>query len=508
MTSFWRRIRMDVLVGVNHSEGMTKTTMGDKECRCIQGSVEESKVAILHIQDAVLDSRNLQECFERVELWSSEIKMKSRRVWIAIQGLLIHALSQASFASIANVWGKFVCVDDVNLAHTSFERGYVLIEMNCVGQINDWIDIKVEDLVYRILVTESDWNDPMMECECGSDDSSRSALHVSNTYAMDSSIQKVAYEVVSGQDLGRRSGDVNAPNLIGSTKPNPGWLNKMWEDNRWDDLRVVSGPSNQVSNSGDFNLNMQRGDKAESGDVVEEVRSSSPSSPIVEPSSSERVTSSLADPGVVQVSLRTNGVVASKRGRGRPRKGSGVSGSVDAEKSLQFCHSQDSLRLRCEIDGCWVWEVSRFSMEAVEVDRNFILIQGMWLKEDIMCYILTVYALCDGRDQARLWDSILHRVSAFLGEWSRLSSSGIGAGNLLVKLRHMKTFLKSWNKTVFGDIEAAIEVLNKKIEDVDVLGPNDLADDLVAQCRERMQNLWHVLQRRNRCGDRSHVLLG
>ncbi|KAK8635967.1 hypothetical protein V6N13_004678 [Hibiscus sabdariffa] len=444
MTSFWRRIRMDVLVGVNHSEGMTKTTMGDKECRCIQGSVEESKIMgsmILlmfvntDIQDAVLDSRNLQECFERVELWSSEIKMKSRRVWIAIQGLLIHALSQASFASIANVWGKFVCVDDVNLAHTSFERGYVLIEMNCVGQINDWIDIKVEDLVYRILVTESDWNDPMMECECGSDDSSRSALHVSNTYAMDSSIQKVAYEVVSGQDLGRRSGDVNAPNLIGSTKPNPGWLNKMWEDNRWDDLRVVSGPSNQVSNSGDFNLNMQRGDKAESGDVVEEVRSSSPSSPIVEPSSSERVTSSLADPGVVQVSLRTNGVVASKRGRGRPRKGSGVSGSVDAEKSLQFCHSQDSLRLRClgsamkrrylrdvlrknNVDmGCWVWEVSRFSMEAVEVDRNFILIQGMWLKEDIMCYILTVYALCDGRDQARLWDSILHRVSAFLGPW-------------------------------------------------------------------------------------------
>ncbi|KAK8558023.1 hypothetical protein V6N13_050373 [Hibiscus sabdariffa] len=275
--------------------------------------------------------------------------MESRRVWLAIRGLSIDAWPQASFASIVNVWGKFVGVDDVNLAPTSFERGYVLIETNCVGQINDRIDIKVEDLVYRIFVTESDWNGPMVECECGSDESSRSASHVSNTYAMDISIQKVAQEIVSGQDLGRRLGDVNAPDLI-----------------------------DQVSNSGDLNLNMQRGNKAESGDVVEEVRSLSPSSLLVcsipdtgtielgqdyhtslvnlsniaERNSSERVTSSLADLGVIQVSLGTDGIVASKRGRGRPRKGSGVSGLVDAKKSLQYCHSQDSLRLRRIKHGC------------------------------------------------------------------------------------------------------------------------------------------------------------
>ncbi|KAK8983324.1 hypothetical protein V6N11_073420 [Hibiscus sabdariffa] len=161
-------------------------------------------------------------------------------------------------------------------------------------------------------------------------------------------LKKVAQEIVSGQDLGRRLGDVNAPDLI-----------------------------DQVSNSGDLNLNMQRGNKAESGDVVEEVRSLSPSSLLVcsipdtgtielgqdyhtslvnlsniaERNSSERVTSSLADLGVIQVSLGTDGIVASKRGRGRPRKGSGVSGLVDAKKSLQYCHSQDSLRLRREIDA-------------------------------------------------------------------------------------------------------------------------------------------------------------
>ncbi|KAK8558024.1 hypothetical protein V6N13_050374 [Hibiscus sabdariffa] len=33
--------------GVNHSEGLTQTTMGGKEYRCIQGSVEELKVVIL-----------------------------------------------------------------------------------------------------------------------------------------------------------------------------------------------------------------------------------------------------------------------------------------------------------------------------------------------------------------------------------------------------------------------------------------------------------------------------
>ncbi|KAK8998148.1 hypothetical protein V6N11_012679 [Hibiscus sabdariffa] len=62
-----------------------------------------------------------------------------------------------------------------------------------------------------------------------------------------------------------------------------------------------------------------------------------------------------------------------------------------------------------------IWEVSRFSMEVV--DRNFILIQGTWLKEDIMCCILAVYALCDGRNQARFWDSILHWEFTFPGPW-------------------------------------------------------------------------------------------
>ncbi|KAK8578113.1 hypothetical protein V6N13_046970 [Hibiscus sabdariffa] len=60
-----------------------------------------------------------------------------------------------------------------------------------------------------------------------------------------------------------------------------------------------------------------------------------------------------------------------------------------------------------------IWQCSIFSMDTVEVDRNFIIIQGKWVKEDITCYILTVYAPCDGRDQERLWGSIVHQVNLF-----------------------------------------------------------------------------------------------
>ncbi|KAK8595218.1 hypothetical protein V6N13_123098 [Hibiscus sabdariffa] len=123
--------------------------MGAREFRCIQGSVDESKVAILQncavglcalplsirelatklrvpelegflimrivgsmillmfvsldIRDTVMNSGISQDCFERVELWSPAIKLESRRVWLEIRGLPIHAWSQELFENITNV---------------------------------------------------------------------------------------------------------------------------------------------------------------------------------------------------------------------------------------------------------------------------------------------------------------------------------------------------------------------------------------------------------------------
>ncbi|KAK8597024.1 hypothetical protein V6N13_001646 [Hibiscus sabdariffa] len=79
-----------------------------------------------------------------------------------------------------------------------------------------------------------DWSGPVVECECGMGDSTRSDSHVSNTYNLDLLTQGVAQEI--------------------------------WEDNRQDDLRVFSDQPNQVNNenSEESNLNAQRVDKEKS----------------------------------------------------------------------------------------------------------------------------------------------------------------------------------------------------------------------------------------------------
>ncbi|KAK8589948.1 hypothetical protein V6N13_088750 [Hibiscus sabdariffa] len=262
--------------------------------------------------------------------------------------------------------GKFVRVDDENLAPTSFERGYVLIETSFARIIREEIDIHIGDLSYRLFIKEEDWSGPVVECECGLGDSTRSDSHVSNTNGLDVAIEGAVREVASEPALGQGS---NVPDLNGVAESSPGWINHIWEDNMREDLCVVSDQLDEVNNSTseESDLNIQLGDKVKRYELVKRGRSFSSSVSLshaqVIASAHERIDTSStasecnltenfeANTTVVQVHLGSDDIVQRKRGRGRPGKNSVAPSLKVVQDSSKCCNSQDSLSLRREIDA-------------------------------------------------------------------------------------------------------------------------------------------------------------
>ncbi|GMJ03184.1 hypothetical protein HRI_003987600 [Hibiscus trionum] len=57
-----------------------------------------------------------------------------------------------------------------------------------------------------------------------------------------------------------------------------------------------------------------------------------------------------------------------------------------------------------------MWEVSKFNLEQVEVERNFIVMRGRWLQDDMTCGIVVVYALSELDGQQAVWAAILDKI--------------------------------------------------------------------------------------------------
>ncbi|KAK8701237.1 hypothetical protein V6N13_019627 [Hibiscus sabdariffa] len=64
-----------------------------------------------------------------------------------------------------------------------------------------------------------------------------------------------------------------------------------------------------------------------------------------------------------------------------------------------------------------IWDKIAFEEENVEVFRNFILLEGKWIREDLRCTILNVYAPCSLDEQKRLWEEIINIKVGHQGKW-------------------------------------------------------------------------------------------
>ena len=65
-----------------------------------------------------------------------------------------------------------------------------------------------------------------------------------------------------------------------------------------------------------------------------------------------------------------------------------------------------------------IWNYDSFSVDRKVVGRGFILLEGMWIKENKRVSIINVYAPCDLQGKRQQWDEILQlKTSSQEGLW-------------------------------------------------------------------------------------------
>ncbi|KAE8729357.1 hypothetical protein F3Y22_tig00003721pilonHSYRG00352 [Hibiscus syriacus] len=96
----------------------------------------------------------LAEWFSRVETWSESLVVESRRVWLVCEGIPFHAWNWDTFKNIATKWGKLIAIDNSCEFPSSFDRAKIQILTNAQGRIDELLELKVGDNLFKILVHE------------------------------------------------------------------------------------------------------------------------------------------------------------------------------------------------------------------------------------------------------------------------------------------------------------------------------------------------------------------
>ncbi|KAE8707218.1 hypothetical protein F3Y22_tig00110386pilonHSYRG00060 [Hibiscus syriacus] len=98
----------------------------------------------------------LAEWFSKVETWSDSLVVESWRVWLVCEGIPFHAWNWDTFKNIATKWGKLIAIDNSCEFPSSFNRAKIQILTNAQGRIDELLELKVGDNLFKILVHEVD----------------------------------------------------------------------------------------------------------------------------------------------------------------------------------------------------------------------------------------------------------------------------------------------------------------------------------------------------------------
>ncbi|GKV23685.1 hypothetical protein SLEP1_g33387 [Rubroshorea leprosula] len=96
----------------------------------------------------------LGQWFEDIKPWNPTIVARERFVWLRCQGVPAHAWGPESFATIGNVWGKFISTNDSTSKKKRFDIGKILISTLVMEFISKSMNIRVNDVPFFIKVME------------------------------------------------------------------------------------------------------------------------------------------------------------------------------------------------------------------------------------------------------------------------------------------------------------------------------------------------------------------
>ncbi|KAE8701474.1 hypothetical protein F3Y22_tig00110547pilonHSYRG00009 [Hibiscus syriacus] len=106
------------------------------------------------VKDEKLET--LAEWFSRVETWSESLVVECRRVWLVAKVFRFTLGIGIPSKNITTKWGKLVAIDNSCEFPSSFDRTKIQILTKAQGRIDELIELKVGDNLFKIMVHEVD----------------------------------------------------------------------------------------------------------------------------------------------------------------------------------------------------------------------------------------------------------------------------------------------------------------------------------------------------------------
>ncbi|GKV32059.1 hypothetical protein SLEP1_g40691 [Rubroshorea leprosula] len=98
----------------------------------------------------------LSQWFDEILPWTSTMVASDRFVWLKIMGVPLKAWGDNFFSTIANLWGKFISLDDSTRFKKRFDVARVLISTTQLSIISRLLRIKVDGQFYNIMCREEE----------------------------------------------------------------------------------------------------------------------------------------------------------------------------------------------------------------------------------------------------------------------------------------------------------------------------------------------------------------
>ncbi|KAK9002979.1 hypothetical protein V6N11_060553 [Hibiscus sabdariffa] len=146
----------------------------------------------------ILEEKSLDQWLENVMVWQPTLQITTRRIWLSIQGIPIHAWPENTFRSIAAKWGVLVEIDQDIVAPSSFETCRIQIETDWNSHNDENFHLEVKSIFFpiRVVVMEEAIG-PKCEC-CGIDMESERNMTPASTASDASKIGKDFFDIRVG----------------------------------------------------------------------------------------------------------------------------------------------------------------------------------------------------------------------------------------------------------------------------------------------------------------------
>ncbi|XP_058726326.1 uncharacterized protein LOC131597659 [Vicia villosa] len=127
---------------------MRVTSLGGDVCL-----LEDREAAF--IEDLIAEGESWwKSWFSDIKKWEEGMIGESRDVWLRIFGIPAHVWKSNFFVALAEVWGKFICVDERTAKGDVFDVARIMVKINFDLLIPEFFHVNINGKLFKLVVRE------------------------------------------------------------------------------------------------------------------------------------------------------------------------------------------------------------------------------------------------------------------------------------------------------------------------------------------------------------------